>query len=298
MISGKEFIRLLQEDSEKAWSAFLNDQTDYIFAIIRQYVYRRESEEQDTYQERIADTYLYILEKLSGNHYRRLNSFRGDSKLTTWLATVCRNLCIDYVRGIGEAPPEIPASIKRLPEAHQIAFKLFYLKRYEYSECFENLTVNHGFQLSYGEFLNVMGEINTTLTDHQRRKFVDWRNCMLESLDAATTHEENGRINHKESDDRTPEREVITNESIEVLERIKDALRTCLASLSTQERMLIQFTFWQGEKPRDIARLMNISAKRASNATRNAIEKLKKCLQQHGYRQEGIVETLVNLEIL
>lgn len=105
-------------------------------------------------------------------------------------------------------------------------------------------------------------------------------------------------MNHKEYDDRTPEWEVIKNESMEVLERIKNALRTCLASLSHQERMLIQFTFWQGLKPRDIARIMNISAKKASKATMNAIKKLRTCIQRQGYQPEIIVETLLDLEIL
>jgi RNA polymerase sigma factor (sigma-70 family) len=102
----------------------------------------------------------------------------------------------------------------------------------------------------------------------------------------------------KEYDDRTPELEVIKSESMEVLKRIKAALKTCLASLSNREQMLIKFTFWQGLKPQDIAQLMNISAKNASKVTMNAIKKLRTCVQQQGYQPEVIVDTLLDLKIL
>jgi RNA polymerase sigma factor (sigma-70 family) len=295
MVSGKKLIQLLQENSDKAWDVVLRDYNDYIYTIIRKYVYRKAGEDQDAYQDQIMDTYLYIFEKLSEDNYRRLRSFRGDCKFTTWLTTVCRNLCLDYL-----APPEMPAPIKRLSEVHQIAFDLFYRKEYSHSECFGILTINHGFQLSYGEFLHVMDEINATFTDVAIRRVVHYlRTRVLSSLDADTTDEEGERgINHMVYDDRTPEREVITNENIEVLERIKDALRRCLASLSNHEQMLIRLRFWRDQKPRDIAKLMNITAKQASKSTINAMNKLRICVQQQGYQPEVIVETLLDLEIM
>jgi hypothetical protein len=189
MVSGKEFIQLLQEDSSKAWDVVLRDYTDYIYTIIRKYVYRKSGEDQDIYQDKSADTYLYILEKLSENNYKRLRSFRGDCKFTTWFMKVCQNLCFDCIRK--DAPPEAPVPIKRLSEVHQIAFDLFYLKGYEHSACFGILTVNHVFQLSYGEFLDVMDDINATLTDKNIWKFANYqRTRVLESLDADTTDKE------------------------------------------------------------------------------------------------------------
>jgi RNA polymerase sigma factor (sigma-70 family) len=145
-----------------------------------------------------------------------------------------------------------------------------------------------------------MDEINTNLTDATSERFTHYlQTRVLESLDAETTNEEEEKgINQRGHDDRTPEWKVIMNENIELLELIKDALRRCLASLSAQEQMLIQLEFWHGKKPRDIARLMSISAKKASKAAITAVKKLRMCVQQQGYRPEVIVETLSNLEIL
>lgn len=46
------------------------------------------------------DRYLWILEQLRRNDYRRLRQYRtrGDSRFSSWLLVVARRLCVDYAR--------------------------------------------------------------------------------------------------------------------------------------------------------------------------------------------------------
>jgi len=286
MISEQRWIELLNKDTDKAWEIFVNNYSDNIFAIIRENVKRREGEQQEAYEDKLADIYLHILEALKMSNCKRLKTFQGESQLTTWLTKVCQTLSVDYFRK--NSPPSIPASIKRQSDIHKIAFDLYYQRGYDFEECFEILKCHH-FRLSYGTFLGIMNEINNRLTSYQIHKFSAWINWK-QSINLNISDNNAFELEIPDNSQNPLENLIKEEEEFIKLNAIED-LKTCIEeSLSEEEQCLITRAFLHNLTSREIAKRMSNSTKKVSNKyVSNKIsrikEKLRLCLQQKGYYQ-------------
>ena len=70
---------------------------------------------------------------------RGLEGFRGDAKLSTWLYTIARRVCLNLRERL-TPPPEragidIMVHVRRLPPDHRAAVILFYLEERPYEEA-------------------------------------------------------------------------------------------------------------------------------------------------------------------
>jgi RNA polymerase sigma factor (sigma-70 family) len=76
---------------DRAWSAFLSD-----FSRLLLHVARAMSGEHDV----VMDRYLFVLDALKRDNFRRLKSYSKDGRgsFTTWLVAVTRRLCVDEHR--------------------------------------------------------------------------------------------------------------------------------------------------------------------------------------------------------
>jgi RNA polymerase sigma factor (sigma-70 family) len=86
---------------ERAWEQFVAEHSRLILHTIRQ---------QGGTHDEVMDRYAFVLEQLRADEAKRLRTWQGESRLTTWLVVVVRRLCTDYVRrrygriqGSGEA---------------------------------------------------------------------------------------------------------------------------------------------------------------------------------------------------
>lgn len=90
-----ELVRLLEAPSpdseEAAWSEFLERYSDTLLRAAR-----RRAPDRDG----AMDRYLFILQQLRSDDYRRLRQYsvNGRSKFTSWLLVVANRLCVDFAR--------------------------------------------------------------------------------------------------------------------------------------------------------------------------------------------------------
>ena len=82
----------------EGWKQFVEEYSDLMFTIIKRVVHN---------EDEAADIYVSVLETLRKDNCKRLKSFRGKSKFSTWLTSVVKNLIADYFRRKGRGIEEI-----------------------------------------------------------------------------------------------------------------------------------------------------------------------------------------------
>lgn len=99
---------------DRAWQQFLGE-----FSALMLHVIRRTSGDQDV----VMDRYVFVLDALKRDGYRRLRRFQEDGrgKFSTWLVAVVRRLCVDehrarYGRPQSEGESEWQAERRSLVE--------------------------------------------------------------------------------------------------------------------------------------------------------------------------------------
>lgn len=77
--------------SDRAWAEFLNDYSKLILHVARA---------TDATHDTVMDRYLFVLDALRANDFRRLRAYSEDGRgsFTTWLVAVTRRLCVDEHR--------------------------------------------------------------------------------------------------------------------------------------------------------------------------------------------------------
>jgi len=95
----RELVNACASGDSAAWDRFFDQYGRLIGATVGA-VLRRQSSWQIEEQEMKS----YVHEMLFKDDARRLTKWRGDSKLSTYLVQITRNLCIDYFRQVTRGP--------------------------------------------------------------------------------------------------------------------------------------------------------------------------------------------------
>jgi RNA polymerase sigma factor (sigma-70 family) len=78
-------IQLVLQGQQSAFATLVNKYQSYVFTIALKYVPNREAAEELT-----QDVFVKM--------YKSLADFKGNSKLSTWLYSICHNTCVSYLR--------------------------------------------------------------------------------------------------------------------------------------------------------------------------------------------------------
>jgi len=118
-VLAQRLLRLLQEDSNRGWSAFGR----FFEADIRRLILRRLPGQ--SYEDARADAYQETCVALIDNDYRRLKAYSAAGSFTGFVLHTVDRLVIDFIRSFS-ARRRAPAAIARLPALEQEIFKLVY----------------------------------------------------------------------------------------------------------------------------------------------------------------------------
>lgn len=134
MASTPSFLDDLDRDPENAWTAFVEEHTDMILAIVSHYL------PDDDLR---MDAYLFALEGFRSDDYRRFRRYRerersGDAPFAAWLKFVTRNLALDFLRH-WKGRRSLPKVVEAMHGDEQFLFRCLYWDRMTYAETLEHL---------------------------------------------------------------------------------------------------------------------------------------------------------------
>lgn len=89
---------------KKAWDTLVARVSQFVYYCIRKVMRGATGK---VYEEELEDIFQQVFASLVRNDYRKLRSFKGDCKFTTWLSFVARSVCVDHFRKRGKRTGEI-----------------------------------------------------------------------------------------------------------------------------------------------------------------------------------------------
>ncbi len=249
-------LRVLLDEEERrqaAWTEFLRRVSDLVLDIAWEFASDRD--------EAMA-TYLFVCERLAADDFAKLRTYdpsRGESpaKVSTWLAVVVRNLCIEHRRQ-SEGRERYPDAVADLPPLDQKVFELYFWEGSPPREIVRRLEESS--QYEAGDVPAALSRLRTL--DLQPSK--TWARQPPRRFDSfeEALHSEDSSGEEKQLDD--DEREWI---------------ETHLQDLPPKERLAVRWYYWTGVSASGIGQLLQVSQRTVYTIIDRALQKLRERIE-------------------
>jgi RNA polymerase sigma factor (sigma-70 family) len=265
--------RLVARGDQDAWDRFVDQYSNIIFSIARRF-----SKDYDT----MMDIYLYVLQSLRDRGFKKLKAYNGQSKLSTYLVVVTRNLCIDHYRSKKGRNRQYKA-IAHLSPADQLLFRLYHQNGFSINEAYEIMRTNYRLDISPTDISRSLKRIEGNLT---RKKLWQLQNDLKTEvalpLNDAMLDEQAG----KETDD--PAHNLIKKESERTLTEASAALSRIIDTLPREDKLIIKLMFHEQLTAKEVARLTGLPNEQAVyTQCRRMLKQFKEELKKSGFTENA-----------
>jgi RNA polymerase sigma factor (sigma-70 family) len=253
--------RLNSADASAAWVVFIDRFSPMMMKTVSQFEFQ---------QDRRNECFMYVCEKLSDQHFRRLQKFNtaGTAKFRHWLSTVVFNLCVDWHRAEFGRATILPA-ISALPAFDQLVYRYIYKQGLSHHSCYQTIKTDFP-ELTEDQVSASLSRIHTLLTPRQR-----WQ-LRVRSRRAGIAGSESPALHVSQMQDPGPD-----PESLAQTQEQATSLQTAMSLLSIDHRLLLQLRFQEGLTFERIARLELLgNAHRARRHVQAALDALHVQLQK------------------
>jgi len=232
---------LLVEDASRGWEAFIRQHTATLLALIERAGI--------TDKDEAMELYVLVCERLADNdcaRLRRHDPARGP--LAAWLATVLRNVTVDWVRSRA-GRRRLFAAVKALDRVDQRVFELYYWEQRAPGEIAELLGMETGGPVDLVTVLDALARIEAVLKDRQRSELVSF----VARTRRAASLESSGEAERVDPPDPAASPEAALGAA-----ELEAASRAAIASLPPEDAVIVRLKFFEGLSDRDIARALHL----------------------------------------
>lgn len=214
-------------------------------------------------REHAEDFESYVMEKLIEGNYGRLQKFKGDSKIATFLTVTIKHLLYDY-------RDHLWGKWRNCAEAERLG---------EIAQRLETLLVRD--ELTFGEAVNILRDQGVELPESEL-----WN--LRVSLPPRIVRRFVGEevLQSEASRDLRPDEQLAAKEKAVDRRRVCAVLYRALAELPKDDRLLMKM--WLQFKVADIARKCRLNQKRLYRRIEKIKLKLRKSLERQGVRRQDI----------
>ena len=249
------------EGSVESWHRFLERYSGLIYSIVRRHIFTKDEDE-------IRNVYIDILKALYDGD---ISKYRGESKLSTWLAVYTKCRVLDTVRK-HQGRHRNPRGYEKLSEFDRGVLRLYFSERLPL-EIVAFILRWEGFDASADGILESAQRICDTVSKRYLERLDNEYSARRKGIDSVRTlrllahlrNEYTEKVHHER-----PDSKLLENEASEAAMRVRSALE----SLSERERKIIDLS------ARRIAEKMGINGeRRVYTLIDKTIRKLRKSLQ-------------------
>jgi RNA polymerase sigma factor (sigma-70 family) len=262
-LSDSELLELFRQDAPTAWQHFCEKYSDFIYTILR-----RSGFDYDEAMER----FVYVSEKLCEQDFRRLKAIKyagNDGDLTPWLRQVVKNLCVNWAWS-ADGRKRLFGFVAEMPPRQQRVFQMYFWQGNTPFEIYENLRLEHDKTVELGDVFDALEEIFLHLSEKKLWRLMSNLNRMRKTLSLDYEDEETG-LKLDIIDENAPNAETILQKK-EIFQKLKSAFET----LSTREKLVVQFRYENTMTIHEIAEMLGWEEREAVNLHKSAIYKLRK----------------------
>ena len=216
-----------------------------------------------------SESYLFVLDSLKADNFKRLRAFKGKSKLTTYLYSLINSLIIDFRRK-RYGRRRIPAGVARLGAWAEAVYRLVCWQKFSYDDAYDFLQVEGLFEGPYERYIEEIAPI---------RKAPCRENPAFQSLDQASS---NPPQNMEETGSNPLELLIGKLDHQRRIRALK-IIQATTAGLSQEDQMLVRLVYGSEQPVKTAAKIIGFSASSAGR-------RLKVVLNQ--YREQLLSEDI------
>jgi RNA polymerase sigma factor (sigma-70 family) len=217
------------------------------------------------------ESYVFILDSLKADNFKRLRAFKGKSKLTTYLYSLVNSLIIDFRRK-RYGRRRIPAGVAKLGAWAEAVYRLVCWQKFSFDDAYDFLQVEGLFEGSYERYIEEIAPI---------RKAPCREDPSFQPLDEVST---NSPDNMDES----------TSNPLEILigkldhqRRIRalKIIQATTATLSQEDQMLVRLVYGSEQPVKTAAEIIGFSASSARRRLKGVLNQYRERLLSEGIRE-------------
>ena len=217
------------------------------------------------------ECYIFVLDSLRAENFKRLRAFQGKSKLTTYLYSLVNSLAIDFKRK-RYGRRRIPTAVVKLGKWAEAVYRLVCWQKFSVDDAYDFLQVDGLFKGSYEQFQQEIEPI---------QKAPCRENPAFMSLDDGG----GDPLRKMSDDDSNPLEKLIKKLSRE--KRIKAVKVICETTdgLPENDQLLVRLVFGSEHPMRVAAKVIGLSAAAARRRLKNLLIKYRENLLAAGIRE-------------
>ncbi len=217
------------------------------------------------------ECYIFVLDSLRADNFKRLRTFKGKSKFSTYLYSLVNSLVIDFRRK-RYGRRRIPSAVLKLGKWAEAVYRLVCWQKFSFDDAYDFLQVDGLFEGSYEQFQQEIALI---------RKAPCRENPSFMSMDDC-----GGKPSRDMTDTGSnPLDTLIKKLNRERRIRAVEVIRETTESLPENDQLLVRLVFGSEHPVRVAAKVIDLSASAARRRLKRLLLKYRENLLAAGIRE-------------
>ncbi len=218
----------------------------------------------------VNECFIFVIDSLKSQDYKRLRAFKGRSKLTTYLYTLVNSLVIDFRRK-KYGRRRIPAAVRKLGQWAEAVYRLICWQRFSVDDAFGFLQVDGLYEGGYDRFRQEIIPIqNAPCRENPRIQSID-------NPESVASHLSDARSN--------PMEKLIEKLDYQRRFRAAGIIREMTGELSEQDQLLVRLVYGSDHSVRAAAATVGLSTTTVRNRLKRLLTLFRKKLLAAGIRE-------------
>jgi RNA polymerase sigma factor (sigma-70 family) len=217
------------------------------------------------------ECYVYVIDSLKADNFKRLRAFKGKSSLNTYLYALINSLVIDFRRK-QYGRRRIPAGVAKLGKWAETVYRFVCWQKFSFDDAYDFLRIDGLYTGSYIEFIKETEPI---------RKAPCRENPAFQSIDE--THE--SVLKNLDDEGANPLEFLIQKLDRERRVKALKVIRETTAGLSEDDQLLIRLVYGSDQSVPAAAMVIGLAASTAGKRLKSLLTKLRENLLAEGIRE-------------
>ena len=217
------------------------------------------------------ECYVYVIDSLKADNFKRLRAFKGKSKLNTYLYSLINALVIDFRRKqFGRR--RIPAGVAKLGKWAETVYRFVCWQKFSFDDAYDFLRIDGLYSGSYMQFMKEIEPI---------KKAPCRENPVFQSIDETPE----STLNNINAEGSNPLEFLIQKLDREMRIKAIKVIRETTVELSEDDQLVIRLVYGSDQSVAAAARVIGLPASTAGKHLKSLLAKYREKLLAVGIRE-------------
>ena len=217
------------------------------------------------------ECYVYVIDSLKADNFKRLRAFKGKSKLNTYLYSLINALVIDFRRKqFGRR--RIPAGVAKLGKWAETVYRFVCWQKFSFDDAYDFLRIDDLYSGSYIQFIKEIEPI---------KKAPCRENPAFQSIDETPE----STLKNINAEGSNPLEFLIQKLDREMRIKAIKVIRETTVALSEDDQLLIRLVYGSDQSVAAAARVIGLPASTAGKHLKSLLAKYREKLLAVGIRE-------------